>query len=77
MAKYAKSKEFQKIKAFCTDRINFYQTCLPDGRPVDQVDLKDLDKSWQVANIIVREFTALMNIYETAQTTVDEAAKNG
>lgn len=73
MAKYAKSKEFEKIKNFCADRISFYQTCLPDGRPVDQVNLDGLDKNWQVANIVIREFTALMGVYEQAQTTVDEA----
>lgn len=79
MAKYAKSKEFARIKAFCEDRIAFYQASLPDGRPLNMsgLSMDELGRQWIAANVIVTEFTALMNIYENVQTTVDEAAKNG
>lgn len=78
MAKYAKSEEFARIKAFCTDRIAFYQSNLPDGRPLGKAGLSmdELGRQWIAANVIVTEFSALMNIYENVQATVDEA-KNG
>lgn len=66
MARYSKSKEFKILKDYIEGRIKFYQTCLPDGRPVGAVPQKDLDGQWIIANTVIAEFQGILNDYERA-----------
>lgn len=75
-ARYSKSKEFKQIRAYCQDRINFYQTKLPNGAEVG-LDVVPSTEDWRVANRVIGEFKALMNIYDTAREVVEEQVKNG
>ena len=66
MARYSKSKEFKILKEYIEGRINFYQTCLPDGRPVGAVPKKELEGQWIIANTVIAEFQGILNDYERA-----------
>lgn len=71
MAKYSKTAEFKRIKEHCEERINFYQQYLPNGAEV-ALDVRPTPEDWAVANRVIGEFKALMNMYEVA----NEAVKN-
>jgi hypothetical protein len=73
MAKFSRTKEFARLKEILEARITFYQGCLPDGRPLTEVDAAERAQQWVVANIVIGEFKMLINAYEQAA----EAAKNG
>lgn len=73
MAQYAKSPEFQKIKAHFEDRIKFYQTYLPDGRPIANVPKADLESQWIIANCIIAELTAVLSTYQQVTEAVENA----
>lgn len=67
MAKYAKSGEFQRIREHFNERVVFYQSFLPDGRPVAEATLED----WKVANRIIAELNFIMAQYDNAKETLD------
>lgn len=74
LAKYSKTAEFKRIQDYFQDRILFYQKFLPDGRPIAtaQPSLED----WRVANLLITEFQAIINLYENAAVVVEaDAAK--
>lgn len=73
MARYSQSKEFKRLKEYIDSRIEFYQTCLPDGRPVAAVPTKELESQWIIANTVIAEFKGILSDYEKAR----EIVKNG
>lgn len=75
MAKYSKTDEFKRIQKHFEERIKFYQTYLPDGRPVVNVPVNELGNKWLIANAIITEFEAVINIYEQATAAVEEASE--
>jgi|GEM_PF-6676628 len=75
LARYSKSKEFKRVKKYCEDRISFYQSYLPNGADVG-LDVQPTSEDWRVANRVIGEFKALMNLYETAKEAVEESVKN-
>lgn len=72
MAKYSKTAEFKRIQEHCEERIAFYQQYLPNGAEV-ALDVRPTPEDWAVANRVIGELKALMNMYEIA----NEAVKNG
>lgn len=75
MAQYTKSAEFKRIQSHCLDRIDFYQKMLPNGMEIG-LDVVPSVEDWRVANRVIGEFKALMNLYETATEAVEESNKN-
>jgi len=71
MAKYSKTKEFKRIKEHCEDRIKFYQQYLPNGSEV-ALDVRPTAEDWAVANRVIGELKALMNMYQIASEAVKE-----
>jgi len=72
MAKFSKSKEYKKLKDHLEGRITFFQTWLPDGKPVkpDQ----NTTNNWIIANTVIGEFKAVLNAYEQANEVVEKVA---
>jgi hypothetical protein len=79
MAKYSKSDEFQRIQDYFKERIAFYQKYLPDGRPIITVPSNELDDKWVLANTVIGEFEAVINMFAVANDAVeaDDKQKNG
>lgn len=75
IAKYSKSREFQRIKEYFETRIEFYQKNLPDGREIGPYTPTSED--WRVANLLIKEFKVLTKSYESIAETIDEIAKRG
>ena len=75
MAKYSKTAEFKRIQEHFAERTKFYQQYMPDGRPVAAVPKKDLDGMWIAANVIIAEFSQVINMYENAREVVDAENK--
>lgn len=73
MAKFSRTKEFKRLKEQMERRIAFYQGCLPDGRPLTDVDTAERAQQWVIANVVIGEFKMLINQYEEAA----EVTKNG
>lgn len=71
-AKFSRTKEFKELQEFIDLRIDFYQKCLPDGRPLTDVDTEERGKQWVIANAVIGELKMITNRYETAA----EAVKN-
>jgi hypothetical protein len=72
LAKFSKSKEFQKLSAHLNERVTYYQQYLPDGRAVKDVPKKDLDSMWIAANVIIGELKTVLTVYEQASEAVKE-----
>lgn len=72
LAKYSKTAEFKRIKEHCEERIAFYQTKLPNGAEVG-LDVAPSTEDWRVANRVIGELKALMNMYEIANQAVKDA----
>lgn len=71
MAKYSRSAEFKKIQAHCAERIEFYQTKLPNGAEIG-LDYLPSTEDWRVANRVIGELKLLMNMYENASEAVKD-----
>jgi hypothetical protein len=69
-ARFSKTAEFKKLKEQIESRIEFYQTYLPDGRPVATIDPKELGSMWVASNIIIAEFRAIIDEYERASEVI-------
>lgn len=74
MAKYSKTAEFKRIQEWCEERIRFYQTKLPNGAEIG-LDVAPSGEDWRVANRVIGELKALINMYEIAQDAVDNEKK--
>jgi hypothetical protein len=73
LAKFSKSKEYKRLKEHFDDRISYFQSYLPDGRPVASVPKAELEGMWVAANVIIGEFKSVMAIYEQAEEAIKEA----
>lgn len=75
-AKFSKTREFQELKDYLQAKIKFYQSNLPGGTPIVHVDPAIVGSSWTAADTIVREFQAIIDVYENAaQQLKDESAR--
>lgn len=74
-ARFSKTAEYKALKEYWEQRIAFYQTYLPDGKPVGASELTDeeLGHRWRSANVIIGEFKAQEAIYEQAAEEVKNA----
>lgn len=72
MAKFAKTQEFKKLKEHFEARIEYYQSFLPDGRPLTSANKEERNDMWLVANAIIGELKLVIQAYEQAA----EAVKN-
>lgn len=70
MAKFSRTAEFKRLKSHLEERIAFYQSYLPDGRPVGSIPAKDLESMWIVANTIIGELSGVISAYELANEQV-------
>lgn len=71
-ARFSKSAEFKRLKAQIEERIKFYQTYLPDGRPIGTMDPKELGTMWVASNLVIAEFKAIIDEYELAAEAVKD-----
>lgn len=75
-AKFSRTAEFKELKKHLEGRIEFYQSFLPGGQPLDAVEPGKLGEMWAVADKIINEFRAVINAYEeAAKQARDEATK--
>ena len=72
MAKFSKTEEFKRLKEHLDERITFYQTFLPDGRPLN-ADVKA--ENWVIANAIIGELKGIIMAYEQANQVVKDATR--
>lgn len=72
LAKFSKTAEFKRMKAYAEERIKFYQSQLPDGRNLTDVDTNERAQLWVVSNAVIGEFKALLDRYEMAAEVVRE-----
>lgn len=77
MAKYSKTKEFQRLREFLEDRIKFFQDYLPDGRSIKDVQgtAEIIALNWKVANCIITEFQNVLESYDRAAEVVGESER--
>ena len=76
-AKFAKTTEYKEFKEHLQKRMDFYRTYLPDGRAIGaQPSNQELANMWVVANCIIGEFNAILNVYDNAADMVKEAEGN-
>lgn len=77
LAKFSKTKEYQKLKEHFENRIAFYQTYLPGGDAViaNKLSVEETGRMWAVANIVIGEMKAVLAIYEGANETVTNTAR--
>lgn len=71
-AKYSRSKEYAELRAKAQARIEFYQSFLPDGRPIGTTSREDLAGKWELANILIAEFKALFSEHDGAEELLKE-----
>jgi hypothetical protein len=69
-ARFSKTTEFKKLKEHLEQRIEFYQSYLPDGRPISEDFSRE---NWVIANAIIGEFRAVINAYEQAREIVEQS----
>lgn len=69
MAKFSRTKEFEALESHLKERITFYQSFLPDGRPITEAPTIE---NWTIANAIIGEFNAVLAAYELARKTVED-----
>ena len=65
--KFLKSKEWDIIKKHWLDRMEFYQTWLPNGDGVslnNGLTLEELGKRWVIADVIVAEIKSFVGSFE-------------
>lgn len=74
-AKFSRTAEFRRLKEHLEQRMEFYRTYMPDGRPVVSVPTAERGEQWAVANLVITEFRAVIDAYETAGDVVREASK--
>lgn len=72
MAKYSRSTEFKRIQDHFNERIDFYQKFLPNGADIG-LDVVPTPEDWRVANRVIGEFKAIINMFETANQAVKDS----
>jgi len=76
LAKFSKTKEFKRLKDYLEGRIIFFQNHFPDGTPLaKETDHQKVADYWRVANVVIGEFKALLEVYENANEVVKSAAE--
>lgn len=74
-ARFSKTKEYKLLKEHFDQRIAYYQAFLPDGRAVTSVPKTELEGMWVAANVIIGEFKAVLDAYETANEYAKRESK--
>lgn len=75
LARFSKTKEYRRLKEHFEQRIEFYQSYLPNGDAVSGSDPEKLAQNWAVANAIIAEFNAVIATYEGAREVVSDAGR--
>ena len=73
MARYSRSKEFERLRDYMEGRIQFFQRHLPDGRPIAGAVDEDLISNWKAANIVIGEFKSVLTEYDNARDAVENS----
>ena len=78
LARFSKTKEFQRLKEFLEARIEFYKKRLPSGDLLKETNIKeeDLPMYWKIACTVIGEFENVLKAYEDAQEVVENAKRN-
>lgn len=72
-ASFTKTKDYKNLKEHMDSRIAYYQTYLPDGRPVQNApDFDRIGPMWIAANVVIGEFKAVLGAYEQAAAIIAE-----
>lgn len=79
MAKFSKSKEFQRLKEVMEGRIEFHKQYMPGGQPGTQIPFRDLpneERGWRTlaADMVIEELRGIIGAYAEAENIVKEAA---
>lgn len=77
-ARFSKSAEFKELKEYMQKRMDYYKVYMPDGKPIVTVDrdMSEIGYMWIIANGIIGEFQAVIDVYESAAEQVkDEATR--
>lgn len=72
LAKFSRTAEFKRLKDYIDTRVIFYQTCLPDGRPVAGVSKQERIDAWDGANLVIMELTNILGQYDAAAEAVKD-----
>lgn len=72
MARFSRSREFKVLKQHLEDRIEFFQTYLPNGDPAAaQGVTQESVHNWIIANTVIGEFRLVLNAYENAAKALE------
>jgi hypothetical protein len=75
-ARYTNTPEYKKQKEYWEERIKFYQSFLPDGKPVATATSQERTDQWAVANLVIQEIQTLINYYENIKQGVESGSEN-
>lgn len=75
LARYSKTAEFKRLRDYFQSRIEFYQSFLPDGRPLTEAGKTASLNEWIIANQIIAEFNNVIAEYDRARETVDSVER--
>lgn len=70
--KYSKSAEFKLLKDRLQARIDYLQIYLPGGQPVADVAPEIAGAMWVGADLVIREYRAIINEYESAAQVIKD-----
>lgn len=73
MARYSKTDEFKRIKEHFEAKSAYYQQFLPGNIPPETVAEEERGKYWAIANIVIKEFNEVINMFEIAKDVVEAA----
>lgn len=71
-AKYSRSKEYKELRQKAQTRIEFYQKFLPDGRLIGTTPPADLQRKWELANLLIAEIEQLFGETDQAEAILRE-----
>lgn len=74
LAQFASTKEFKRLEQHFQERIEFYQSYLPDGRPVTAAPVTS--EQWAIANGVIGELKLVLNTYLNAAEVVKDARRD-
>ena len=73
LARYSQTREFQNLKEYLEQRIDFFKAYQPNGDDIRNVkDWDGLRHNWIIANTIIAEFKTVLSVYEQANNAVRE-----
>lgn len=75
-AKYSRSKEFAELRAHMENRIKFYQSFLPGGVPIVNIEEAERGKYWAVADLVIAELQQVIDGYQNAEELAKEATQD-